>query len=456
MAVDFSRGPVWKNIIRQAIPLTIAQMVQILYNIVDRIYIGHLPGAGGLALTGIGLTFPIVTVVSAFTGLFGQGGMPLFSIERGAGDEKKAKEIMRNSCFLLITTALLLTVSLFIFKKEILFAFGASEDTFVYANEYLNIYLFGTIFSMLSVGMNGYVSAQGFPKIGMLTVIFGALCNIILDPILIFGFGMGVSGAAIATVISQCISCVWVMRFLVGKRSLIKLDFKGFKPDGSICGNITGLGMSNFIMAASNATVQIVCNATLSVYGGDLYIGIMTVLNSVREIFNLVTQGIMYGSQPILGFDFGAKRYDRVKQGIKFSATLCTVYTLIVWIIIFLFPEVFIRIFNNEPDIVYYGARALHIYFFGFVFMALQFSGQSTFVALGKSKHAIFFSLFRKVIIVVPLTLILPTVADMGVWGVFLAEPISNVVGGSASFTAMMITVWRKLNVQVSEKGRTS
>lgn len=456
MVVDFSRGPVWKNIIRQAIPLTIAQMVQILYNIVDRIYIGHLPGAGGLALTGIGLTFPIVTAVSAFTGLFGQGGMPLFSIERGAGDEKKAKEIMRNSCFLLITTAVILTVSLFIFKKEILFAFGASEDTFVYANEYLNIYLFGTIFSMLSVGMNGYVSAQGFPKIGMLTVIFGALCNIVLDPILIFGFGMGVSGAAIATVISQCISCVWVMRFLVGKRSLIKLDFKGFKPDGTICGNITTLGMSNFIMAASNATVQIVCNSTLSIYGGDLYIGIMTVLNSVREIFNLVTQGIMYGAQPILGFDFGAKRYDRVKQGIKFSATLCTVYTLIVWIIIFLFPEVFIRIFNNEPDIVYYGARALHIYFFGFVFMALQFSGQSTFVALGRSKHAIFFSLFRKVIIVVPLTLILPTVADLGVWGVFLAEPISNVVGGSASFTAMMITVWRKLNVQVTEKGRTS
>ncbi|MBR4754073.1 MAG: MATE family efflux transporter [Lachnospiraceae bacterium] len=456
MAVDFSRGPVWKNIIRQAIPLTIAQMVQILYNIVDRIYIGHLPGAGGLALTGIGLTFPIVTAVSAFTGLFGQGGMPLFSIERGAGDEKKAKEIMRNSCFLLVTTAVILTVSLFIFKKEILFAFGASEDTFVYANEYLNIYLFGTIFSMLSVGMNGYVSAQGFPKIGMLTVIIGALVNIVLDPILIFVFGMGVSGAAIATIIAQCISCLWVMKFLVGRKSLIKLDFKGFKPDGTICGNITTLGMSNFIMAASNATVQIVCNSTLSIYGGDLYIGIMTVLNSVREIFNLVTQGIMYGAQPVLGYDFGAKRYDRVKQGIKFSAVLCTVYTLIVWIIIFIFPEVFIRIFNNEPDIVFYGAKALHIYFFGFVFMALQFSGQSTFVALGRSKHAIFFSLFRKVIIVVPLTLILPTVADLGVWGVFLAEPISNVIGGSASFTAMMITVWRKLNVQVTEKGRTS
>ena len=456
MAVDFSRGPVWKNIIRQAIPLTIAQMVQILYNIVDRIYIGHLPGAGGLALTGIGLTFPIVTAVSAFTGLFGQGGMPLFSIERGAGDEKKAKEIMRNSCFMLVTTAVILTVSLFIFKKEILFAFGASEDTFVYANEYLSIYLFGTIFSMLSVGMNGYVSAQGFPKIGMLTVIIGALVNIVLDPILIFVFGMGVSGAAIATIIAQCISCLWVMKFLVGRKSLIKLDFIGFKPDRTICGNITTLGMSNFIMAASNATVQIVCNSTLSIYGGDLYIGIMTVLNSVREIFNLVTQGIMYGAQPVLGYDFGAKRYDRVKQGIKFSAVLCTVYTLIVWIIIFIFPEVFIRIFNNEQDIVFYGAKALHIYFFGFVFMALQFSGQSTFVALGRSKHAIFFSLFRKVIIVVPLTLILPTVADLGVWGVFLAEPISNVIGGSASFTAMMITVWRKLNVQVTEKGRTS
>ncbi|MBR5337376.1 MAG: MATE family efflux transporter [Lachnospiraceae bacterium] len=452
MAVDFAKGPVWKNIVRQAIPLTIAQMVQILYNIVDRIYIGHLPGAGGLALTGIGLTFPIVTTVSAFTGLFGQGGMPLFSIERGAGNEKKAKEIMRNSAFLLITTAVILTALLMVFKRPVLFAFGASEDTFVYANEYLNIYIIGTIFSMLSVGMNGYVSAQGFPRIGMLTVIIGAFCNIILDPILIFGFGMGVSGAAIATVISQFISALWVIKFLVGKKSLIKLDFIGFKPDAEICGNISALGMSNFIMAASNAAVQIACNTTLSRYGGDLYVGIMTVLNSIREIFTLVTMGIMYGAQPVMGYDYGAKKYDRVRQGIKFSATLATVYTLIVWVIIIIFPETFIRIFNNEADILFYGSKAIRIYFFGFVFMALQFVGQSTFVALGRSKQAIFFSLLRKVIIVVPLTLILPEIGALGVWGVFLAEPISNVLGGSASFTTMMITVWRKLNVQTAEK----
>lgn len=456
MAVDFSRGPVWKNIVKQAVPLTIAQLVQILYNVVDRIYIGHLPDVGKMALTGIGLTFPVVTIVAAFSALFGPGGMPLFSIERGAGNNEKAKEIMCNSCGLLLVTGVILTGLTLIFKRDIMFIFGASEDTIYYADAYLGIYLLGTIFSMFSTGMNPYISAQGFPRIGMLTVILGAVINIILDPILIFGLGMGVMGAAVATVFAQFISALWVFKFLTGDKCLIKLHFRGFHFDGAICRDITSLGFAGFIMQGTNATVQIVCNKTLGMYGGDLYIGIMTVLNSVREIFNIVISGISNGSQPILGFDYGAKKYDRVKQGIKFSTLISAAYTLIVWTIILIFPEPIIGLFNNDPDVLKYGAQAMHIYFFGFVFMALQFAGQSTFVALGKSKQAIFFSLFRKVIIVVPLTLLLPQVADLGVWGVFLAEPISNVVGGSASFTAMMITVWRKLNVQVSEKGRTS
>lgn len=448
VATDFSRGPVWKNIIMQAVPLTIAQLVQVLYNIVDRIYIGHLPESSSLALTGIGLTFPIVALVAAFTALFGPGGAPLFSIERGAGHEDKAQNIMCHSCFLLIVSGILLTVVTLVFKVDILFLFGASQDTIGYADEYLRIYLFGTIFTMFSTGMNSFISAQGFAKTGMYTVIIGAITNIILDPIFIFVLNLGVSGAAIATVIAQCISAFWVFSFLRGKKAILRLQFKDFKPEGKIIKNITSLGMAGFFMSASNATVQIVCNKTLNIYGGDLYIGIMTVLNSVREIFQLATNGIMHGAQPVLGFDYGAKRYDRVRQGIKFASILACVYTLVVWGIIELWPDFFIRIFNNDPDIILYGARALKIYFFGFVFMALQFSGQSTFVALGKSKQSIFFSLFRKVIIVVPLTILLPQVAGLGVWGVFWAEPISNIIGGTASFTTMMLTVWRKLNVQ--------
>ncbi len=454
MAVDFAKGPVWKNIIRQAIPLTIAQLVQILYNVVDRIYIGHLQDVGKLALTGIGLTFPVVSIVAAFSALFGPGGTPLFSIERGAGNRDRAQNIMCNSCFLLMVTGVILTAVTLIFKRDIMFLFGASEDTIIYADQYLTIYLWGTVFSMISTGMNPYIAAQGFPRIGMLTVIIGAVINIILDPILIFVLGMGVAGAAIATVFAQILSALWVLKFLTGDKCLIKLHFKGFRFDGGICRDITALGFAGFIMQGTNATVQIVCNKTLGMYGGDLYIGIMTVLNSVREIFNIVISGIGNGSQPILGFDYGAKKYDRVKQGIKFATIISAVYTLIVWTIVFIFPRPIIGLFNNDPDVLEYGAQAMHIYFFGFVFMALQFSGQSTFVALGKSKQAIFFSLLRKVIIVVPLTLILPQIAGLGVWGVFLAEPISNVLGGTASFTTMMITVWRKLNVQTSEKER--
>ncbi len=456
MAVDFAKGPVWKNIVRQAIPLTIAQLVQILYNLVDRIYIGHLQDVGKVALTCIGLTFPVVTIVAEFSAMFGPGGTPLFSIERGAGNKDKAQQIMCNSCFLLLTTGVIMTAFNLIFKRDIMFLFGASEDTIVYADLYLSIYLWGTVFSMISTGMNPYIAAQGFPRIGMLTVIIGAVINIILDPILIFALGMGVAGAAIATVIAQMISAVWVLRFLTGDKCLIRLHFKGFRFDGNICKNITALGFSGFIMQGTNAAVQIVCNKTLGMYGGDLYIGIMTVLNSVRELFNIVISGIVNGSQPVLGFDYGAKRYERVKQGIKTAALISATYTLIVWTIVFIFPTPIIGLFNNDPDVLEYGAKAMHIYFFGFVFMSLQFSGQSTFVALGRSKQAIFFSLFRKIIIVVPLTIFLPQIAGLGVWGVFLAEPISNVVGGTASFTAMMLTVWRKLNVQTVTQGRTS
>ena len=443
---DFSKGSVWGNIIAQAVPLTIAQLVQLLYNIVDRMYIGHMEGSSSLALTGIGLTFPIVMLVMAFTNLFGQGGAPLCSIARGAGDKERAEDIMGNSLTMLLMAGMALTMVGYVYKRPILYAFGASDVTYVYAEQYLNIYLAGTMFLMISVGMNHYINSQGFPKIGMLSVIIGAVTNIILDPIMIFGMDLGIRGAALATVISQFVSAVWVMKFLLGKKTLLKLSLKSMKLRPKLDKEIMGLGLTGFILQGTNGLVHVVCNATLSVYGGDLYVGINTVLGSVRDIFQLPIQGITSGCQPVLGFNYGAKEYGRVKEGIRFTALVGSFYTVVAWILIFLFPEFFIRIFNNDPELIRYGVTALHIYFFGFFMMAFQFCGQSVFTGLGKAKQAVFFSIFRKVIIVVPLTILLPQMGELGVHGVFLAEPISNAIGGLACFTTMYLTVYRKLN----------
>ena len=443
---DFSKGSVWGNIIAQAVPLTIAQLVQLLYNIVDRMYIGHMEGSSSLALTGIGLTFPIVMLVMAFTNLFGQGGAPLCSIARGAGDKERAEDIMGNSLTMLLMAGMALTMVGYVYKRPILYAFGASDVTYVYAEQYLNIYLAGTMFLMISVGMNHYINSQGFPKIGMLSVIIGAVTNIILDPIMIFGMDLGIRGAALATVISQFVSAVWVMKFLLGKKTLLKLSLKSMKLRPKLDKEIMGLGLTGFILQGTNGLVHVVCNATLSVYGGDLYVGINTVLGSVRDIFQLPIQGITAGCQPVLGFNYGAKEYGRVKEGIRFTALVGSFYTVVAWILIFLFPEFFIRIFNNDPELIRYGVTALHIYFFGFFMMAFQFCGQSVFTGLGKAKQAVFFSIFRKVIIVVPLTILLPQMGELGVHGVFLAEPISNAIGGLACFTTMYFTVYRKLD----------
>ena len=445
---DFSKGPVWKCIVAQAVPLTVAQLVQLLYNIVDRIYLGHMGDGNSLALTGVGLTFPIVTLISAFSALFGNGGVPLFSIARGAGDEEKAKKIIGNSFALLFISAAVLTAVGYLFSKPILFAFGASEDSYVYAAQYLTIYIAGTVCSMISTGMNGYINAQGFPKIGMLSVIIGAVCNIILDPIFIFALDMGVAGAALATVLSQTVSAIWVVRFLFGKKIAIALSSENIRLSKEITKNIARLGTSNFIMAGTNCLVQVACNSTLQTYGGDVYIGIMTVTNSVREIFNLPVNGLMSGAQPVVSFNYGAKAYDRVKKGIQFNTVLGIVYTFAAWILVVALPEFWFGIFSDDALLLDSGVAMLKIYFFGFVFMSLQFAGQSTFQALGDAKHAIFFSLLRKAFIVVPLTLLLP-VLGFGVKGVFLAEPISNVIGGLASYITMRLTVYKRLSQQM-------
>lgn len=436
----------------QAVPLTVAQLIQLLYNVVDRMYIGHLQGTHGQALTGIGLVFPIITIISAFTNLFAMGGAPLFSIARGAGDEKKASKIMNNTFVLLCGIAIVLMGICYAFQKPILYLFGASEATYPYASDYLSIYLLGTLFLVVGTGMNQFINAQGFPKIGMVVVMSGAVLNIALDPLFIFVFDMGLKGAAIATVISQFVSFVLVLGFFRGKRTLFRLKPAHMKLEGVLVGKIMGLGTSGFIMAVTNSFVQIICNVTLKQYGGDLYIGVMTILNSVREIANIVVVGITSGAQPVLGYNYGAKEYKRVKKAILFTSLIGFLYTTAVWAIVMLKPGIFIRMFSDSPAMEAPAREALKLYFFGFFFMAFQFAGQSTFVALGKSKFSVFFSLLRKVIIVVPLTILLPRFWGLGVDGVYLAEPISNALGGLACFTTMMCVVWREL----SEKTNTN
>ena len=441
---DFSKGKVWQNIIAQSIPLILAQLVQLLYNVVDRIYIGHLPGADSMALTGIGLVFPLTTLIAAFTFLFGRGGTPLFSIARGAGEEKRAEKILGNTFTLLLGTSLVLLLFCYLFRRPVLYLFGASDDSYVYADAYLKIYLVGTSFTMLTTGLNGFINAQGFPQIGMLTTLLGAALNLVLDPVFIFGLNMGVSGAALATVLSQLVSCIWVLRFLTGKKALLRIRKMNLRIDWKLAWEIMTLGLSGFIMQGTNCLVQVVCNATLKIYGGDLYVGIMTVVNSAREILSLPVSGITSGAQPVLGYNYGAREYDKVRQGIRFTAALGIIYTLLAWLLVLLSPHLLLSIFTEDTTMIEAGVDALRLYFFGFFFMAFQFTGQSSFTALGYSRHAIFFSLLRKAVIVAPLTILLPRLG-LGVDGVFLAEPISNAIGGLACFVTMYFALYRKL-----------
>lgn len=442
---DFSKGSVAKNIWSLAVPMTVAQLVNVLYSVVDRIYIGHLPDVSTEALTGIGLALPVITMITAFSNLFGMGGAPLCSIARGAGDVKRAEKIMGNSFALLLITGVILMAFCYLTIRPMLYLFGASDQTYPYAQAYLSVYLAGTLFVMISLGMNNFINAQGFGKMGMLTVLIGAVLNIVLDPVFIFGFHMGVYGAAAATVISQGASAVYVFWFLRGDHVLFRLNRKDMKLDGKLIREITGLGLSGFVMSVTNGSVQIVCNAMLSRYGGDLYVGVMTVINSVREIITMPVNGLTNGAQPVIGFNYGAGEYERVKKAIRFMGTSCIVFTCAVWAVLFAVPQFFIHLFNSEPELLEAGVGAFRIYFFGIFLMALQFTGQSTFVALGKSRQAVFFSLLRKAIIVIPLTICLPMIGGLGVNGVFLAEPISNLIGGVACFATMYVTVYRKL-----------
>lgn len=440
---DFSKGSVIGNIMRIAIPMMVAQFINVLYNVVDRIYIGRMGADATNALTGLGVCLPLITVVMAFANLISSGGAPLFSIARGRGDERETKFLLGNSFLLLLIYGAAITILIYAFEEPLLRLLGASDETLPYAKDYMNIYAAGTIFVMISLGLNSFINAQGFAKTGMFTVIIGAVLNIVLDPLFIFVFGMGVKGAALATVISQLASAVWTVLFLTGKRTLIKLSVSAMRPQKKRIIKINTLGMSGFIMAATNSAVTTVCNSTLSVWGGDLYIAIMTIISSVRDVVQMPVMGMTNGIQPVIGFNYGAGCGKRVKTAIRDSAAVLIIYTGVMWIAVILFARQFLGMFSGDANVIEAGVRPLHIYFFGFVFMALQFTGQSVFTGLGKTKQAIIFSLLRKVFIVIPLTIILPY--WFGVDGVFIAEPVSNVIGGTACFITMIFTVYRKI-----------
>ena len=445
---DFSKGSVVVNILRLAVPMTLAQLINVLYNIVDRIYIGMIPENATLSLTGLGLCLPIISMVGAFANLFGMGGAPLCSIERGRGNIKEAEAIMGNSFVLMVLVGVILTVLGLAVKRPMLYLFGASDATIGYADAYITIYLLGNVFVMMGLGMNSFINSQGFGTIGMMTVLLGAIANILLDPLFIFVFHMGVQGAALATIISQFLSAMWILAFLTGKKALLRLKPSAMRLSRKRILDITGLGMSGFTMSITNSSVQVMYNALLQSYGGDLYVGVMTVINSVREVISMPVQGVTQSAQPILGYNYGAGEYGRVKKGIIFTSVVSIVYTFLIWSAVHGFPEFFIRIFNREGDLVEAGIPAMRVYFFGFFMMSLQFAGQAVFVGLGKAKRAVFFSIFRKVIIVIPLMILLPVLFGLGTTGVLMAEPISNFIGGIACFATMLVTVWPELSRQ--------
>ncbi len=446
--VDFGSGKTLTNILATALPMFVAQTLNLLYNIVDRIYIARIPVIGTAALGAVGLCFPLVILITAFTNMYGSGGSPLFSIARGAGKREEAGKILDTAFFLLIITGIILTAVGELIGRPVLIVFGASEQALVYALPYLRIYLLGTIFTMIATGMNPFINAQGYSTTGMTTVIIGAVTNIILDPILIFGLGMGVEGAAIATVLSQALSAAFVLRFLFGQKVEYRLHM--MKPEeirscGPRARKIIGLGTAAFIMQFTNSVVSISCNSVLAHVGGDLYVSIMTIINSARQMLETPLLSITEGTSPIISYNYGAKRYKSVKEAGAIMFLLSLGYVVVVWILIRLFPEFVIGIFSSDKTLMEDALPAFHLYFSTFIFMVFQHCGQIIFKSLGKKYHAIFFSLFRKAVIVVPLTYILPYVFHMGTDGVFAAEPISNVIGGLACFITMLLVVLPEL-----------
>lgn len=446
--INFETGTVTGNILNAALPMLVAQLLSLLYNIVDRIYIGRIPEIGTAALGAVGLCFPLIMIITACSNLFGSGGAPIFSITRGMGDDNKANTILNTSFTMVCASAIFLMIIGIVFSKPLLVLFGASPNALTYARPYIVIYLLGTLPAMVSTGMNPFINAQGYSTTGMFSVTIGAVANIILDPLFIFVFGLGVNGAAIATVISQILSAVFVFYFLRKKAEIkVRLLHKNeFSSCLSIAKNIITLGTAGFIMQLTNSLVSICCNNVLYVTGGDVYISVMTIVSSVRQMVETPIYAIIEGSSPIISYNYGARRPERVKKAGIVMAVIALIYTGIMWGIIILAPKYLIMIFSSDATLIKDIVPALKLYFAAFIFMDLQYIGQTVFKSLNKRKQAIFFSLLRKVFIVVPLTYILPYALHMGTDGVFMAEPVSNVIGGSMCFITMLFTVLPELN----------
>ena len=425
---QLGEGSVGKLLLRLALPAIVAQVVNLLYNMVDRIYIGHIPGEGDIALTGLGITFPIIMLVSAFSSLVGAGGAPQAAIAMGKGDTEKAEKILGNCTLSLAVVAVVLSVVLEIFAEPLLRMFGASDVTLPYAHEYLKIYLVGSIFVMISLGLNTCITTQGFAQVAMRTVIIGAVCNIILDPIFIFGFQMGVSGAALATILSQAVSAIWVFIFLTGKKSYLRIKTKHLKLKKEIMFPVLALGISPFIMSATESVINIAFNSSLQKYGGDMAVGAMTILASIMQLQFMPTQGLAQGAQPIISFNYGARKMDRVKKAYTLLMTICLGYTLIFWLFVQLFPGGFVSIFNDEPQLLELTKWAIRIYMATSGLFGLQMAVQQTFVSLGQAKLSLFIACLRKIILLLPFIYILPNFFEDKVFAVFLAEPVADFV----------------------------
>lgn len=442
---------VGKLLWKLSLPAIVAQLVNLLYNMVDRIYIGHIEGSGDLALTGLGLCFPVIMVVSAFANLIGGGGAPRVAIHMGRGEKEEAEKILGNGVGALIFLAVTITVALWFAAEPILRIFGASDRTLPYAMDYLQIYILGTIFVLFSMGLNPYITTQGFSKDAMKTVLIGAVCNIILDPIFIFGLNMGVRGAALATIISQGISAVWVLMFLNGKKALIHIRRKYLRPEAKVLLPVLALGISPFIMTATESAINIVFNKSLSTYGGDIAVGAMTILSSVMQLQMMPVQGLSQGAQPIMSFNFGAKNMDRVRRTYRLLLICCLSYTMIFWACVQLFPEFFVRIFNDSPELISTTTWALRIYMAVSGMFGIQMAVQQTFVSLGQAKLSLFIACLRKIILLIPLILILPNFFTDKVFGVFLAEPVADFISVTVAGTLFLLNI-RKILKQKEQQ----
>ena len=431
-------APLGKLMVSMAVPAVAAQLINMLYNIVDRIYIGHIEGYGDMALTGVGVTFPILMLISAFSAFAGMGGAPLASIQLGKKNYEEAENILGNSAALIVLFSVILTVFFSIFKTPILYAFGASDATIEYAVSYISIYLIGTIFVQIAVGLNTFISGQGAAKTAMLSVLIGAIINICLDPVFIFVFDMGVKGAALATIISQAVSAAWVIKFLVSDKSVIKLRISNMKFRPQIVKKIAMLGISPFIMQSTESIVSITLNSGLQAYGGDIYVGSMAIMSSIMQLIIVPVNGISQGIQPIISYNYGAGNMKRVKQTFTRMVSVAFIGTMVLGGIAVFAPGFYAGIFTSNAELASLTAKVMPVYFFGIMFFGIQCACQTTFIALGQAKTSIFIALLRKVILLIPLAIILPKF--VGVMGIYYAEPIADIISVTTTAILFIIT----------------